>query len=94
MFVESGFVGKWGEQHGGKYCSLENKAQLLDVLFDVVPDNIPVTVRNPNIIAKWLNISEKNLDTFIVEKGSKASHIGLFNDGYMGCDSDLGTYNY
>ena len=28
MFVESGFVGAWGEQHSGKYCSLENKVQL------------------------------------------------------------------
>ena len=94
MFVESGFVGQWGEQHGGKYCSLENKTQLLDTLLDVIPDNIPVTVRTPNIIAKWLNISEDKLDTFISPKGSKASRIGLFNDGYMGSDSDLGTYRY
>ena len=94
MFVESGFVGQWGEQHGGKYCSLENKTLLLDTLLDVIPDNIPVTVRTPNIIAKWLNISEDKLDTFISPKGSKASRIGLFNDGYMGSDSDLGTYRY
>ena len=94
MFVESGFVGQWGEQHGGKYCSLENKTRLLDTLLDVIPDNIPVTVRTPNIIAKWLNISEDKLDTFISPKGSKASRIGLFNDGYMGSDSDLGTYRY
>ena len=94
MFVESGFVGAWGEQHSGKYCSLENKVQLLDTLLDAVPDGIPVTVRTPNIIAKWLNISEDKLDTFASEKGSRASRVGLFNDGYMGSDSDLGTYRY
>ena len=94
MFVESGFVGAWGEQHSGKYTSLEYKAQLLDTLLNVVPDNIPVTVRTPNIIAKWLNISEDKLDTYISEKGSKESRVGLFNDGYMGSDSDLGTYRY
>ena len=94
MFVESGFVGAWGEQHSGKYCSLENKVQLLDTLLDAVPDGIPVTVRTPNIIAKWLNISEDKLDTFVSEKGSRASRVGLFNDGYMGSDSDLGTYRY
>jgi len=94
MFVESGFVGAWGEQHSGKYCSLENKVQLLDTLLDVVPDNIPVTVRTPNIIAKWLNISEDKLDSFVSEKGSRASRVGLFDDGYMGSDSDLGTYRY
>ena len=29
MFVESGFVGCYGEQWGGKYCSLEQKAEEL-----------------------------------------------------------------
>ena len=94
MFVESGFVGAWGEQHSGKYCSLEYKAQLLDTLLNAVPDNIPITVRTPNIIAKWLNIPEDKLDTFVSEKGSRESRVGLFNDGYMGSDSDLGTYRY
>ena len=94
MFVESGFVGAWGEQHSGKFCSLEYKVLLLDILLDVVPGNIPVTVRTPNIIAKWLNTTEDKLDTFVSEKGTKASRIGLFNDGYMGSDSDLGTYSH
>ena len=29
MFVESGFVGKWGEQHGGKYTSVDYKDPFL-----------------------------------------------------------------
>ena len=41
-FVESGFVGTWGEQWGGKYCSFEDKAKVLDLLLDVVPDDIPL----------------------------------------------------
>lgn len=94
MIVESGFVGQWGEQHGGKYCSLENKTKLLDVLLDIVSNNIPVTVRTPNTIAKRLNISEEKLDSFISKKGSKESRVGLYNDGYIGSDSDLGTYRY
>lgn len=92
MFVESGFVGKWGEQHGGKYTSLEDKAQLLDAMLDCVPDPIPVTVRTPNIVAKWADIPANQLDTLIAEEGSEGARIGLYNDGYMGSDSDLGTF--
>lgn len=91
-YVESGFVGCYGEQWGGKYCSLEDKAKLLDLLLDVVPDPIPVTVRTPNIFAKWAGIEESELGEYVLEPGSKASRVGLYNDGYMGSDSDLGTF--
>ena len=93
MYVESGFVGAWGEQHSGKYTSLEYKAQLLDAVLDMTPDDIPVTVRTPNIFAKWAGIETKDLADWVSEAGSKASRVGLYNDGYMGSDSDLGTYS-
>ena len=92
MFVESGFVGKWGEQHSGKYCSIANITKLLDFLLDVVPDNIPVTVRTPITIATWFNTTEDKLETIISKKGSRESRVGLYNDGYMGSNTDLGTY--
>ncbi|MBR4319546.1 MAG: DUF4874 domain-containing protein, partial [Oscillospiraceae bacterium] len=92
MFVESGFVGAWGEQHSGKYTSLEYKAQLLEAMLDLVPDDIPVTVRTPNIFAKWAGIEPKELADWVSEPESKAARVGLYNDGYMGSDSDLGTY--
>lgn len=92
-FVESGFVGTWGEQWGGKYCSFEDKAKVLDLLLDVVPDDIPVTVRTPKTFATWAGIEESQLGEYVVEPGSRASRVGLYNDGYMGSDSDLGTYH-
>lgn len=93
MFVESGFVGAWGEQHSGKYTSLEYKAQLLDAVLDMVPDDIPVTVRTPNIFAKWAGIPVSEIDSWVSEPGSDAARVGMYNDGYMGSDSDLGTYS-
>lgn len=93
MYVESGFVGCYGEQWGGKYCSLEQKAELLDLLLNVVPDPIPVTVRTPNIFAKWAGIDQKELVNWVSEPGSRAARVGLYDDGYMGSDSDLGTYS-
>lgn len=92
-FVETGFVGKWGEQHGGKYVSLDYKAQLVDALLDCVPEEVSITVRTPNTFAKWAGIEMSEIDTYIAQEGSNASRIGIYNDGYMGSDSDLGTYS-
>lgn len=91
-YVESGFVGSWGEHWGGKFCSFEDKAKLLDILLDVVPEEIPVTVRTPLTFAKWAGITQEELKDYVPEPGSDASRVGLYNDGYMGSDSDLGTY--
>lgn len=93
MFVESGFVGSWGEQHSGKYTSLEYKAELLDAMLDCIPSPIPVTVRTPNIVAKWAGVPQNELDKLVAEEGSKGARIGMYNDGYMGSDSDLGTFS-
>ncbi len=93
MFVETGFVGKWGEQHGGKYTSLDYKVQLVNAMLDCVPKEVPITVRTPNIFAAWAGITTAEMADYVAEPGSDAARIGLYNDGYMGSDSDLGTYS-
>ncbi len=92
MFVESGFVGAWGEQHSGKYTSLDYKAKLLEAMLDCVPAPIPVTVRTPDIFARYVGIERKELADYVCEEGSDAARVGLYNDGYMGSINDLGTY--
>ena len=100
-YVESGFVGKWGEQHGGRYTSLDYKVQLLDAMLGCVPDTIPVTVRTPDIFAQWAGIKRSELDDEslydkdalrAVSEKILSKRVGLYNDGYMGSNSDLGTY--
>ncbi|MDE7097814.1 MAG: DUF4832 domain-containing protein [Ruminococcus sp.] len=102
-YVESGFVGKWGEQHGGKYTSVQYKAKLLQAVLDAVPSPIPVTVRTPDIFAEWAGIKRSQLaDTELIESLTESEYcpdiqayrnrIGLYDDGYMGSNSDLGTY--
>ncbi len=92
-FVESGFVGSWGEHWGGKFCSFEDKARLLGILLDVVPAPIPVTVRTPPTFTTWAGITEDDLADYTPEPNSDASRVCLYNDGYMGSDIDLGTYH-
>ncbi|MCR5599727.1 MAG: DUF4832 domain-containing protein [Ruminococcus sp.] len=106
-FVESGFVGKWGEQHGGKYTTVEYKARLLDAMLDAVPAPIPVTVRTPDTFAKYAGVDRSELDDDKYYKKYEYSddevvepipylpdfyRVGIYDDGYMGSDSDLGTY--
>ena len=107
-FVESGFVGKWGEQHGGKYTTVEYKAKLLEAMLKAVPAPTPVTVRTPDTFAKFLGIDRSELDDpryYTQNNGSLSSdtreknvyipefdRVGLYDDGYMGSSSDLGTY--
>ena len=105
-FVETGTVGSWGEQWGGLYTSLEYKARVLDDYLKIVPAPIPVTVRTPNTFRQWLKdycgvtVSADNMgedvQKFIAqgtENSQNAARVGLYNDGYMGSDSDLGTYS-
>ncbi len=99
-FVESGFVGKWGEQHGGKYTTPDYKAKLLDAMLDCVPATVPVTVRTPDTFAAWAGIERSQLGNFDNADSDNdtaalrylSKRVGLYNDGYMGSDSDLGTY--
>ena len=91
MFVESGFVGMWGEQQGGKYTSVEYKAKLLEAVLDMVPAPVPVTVRTPDIFAKYVGIPRSELASYEC-KNDTERRVGLYDDGYMGSKSDLGTY--
>lgn len=100
-FVETGMVGCWGEQWGGKYTSLEHKAQVLDAFLNITPDSVAVTVRTPNTMRQWLKdycgiettAADMSYEISDPELAAKAGRVGLYNDGYMGSDSDLGTFS-
>ncbi len=99
-FIETGFVGCWGEQWGGKYTSTEHKAELLQAFMDITPVSIPLVVRTPNIFREWLKTycgvettaQDMSYTLSDPELAAQAARVGLYNDGYMGSDSDLGTY--
>lgn len=100
-FVETGMVGCWGEQWGGKYTSLEHKAQVLEAFLNITPDSVAVTVRTPNTMRQWLKdycgiettAADMSYEISDPVLAAKAERIGMYNDGYMGSDSDLGTYS-
>lgn len=85
------FTGSWGEMHGSKYTGKEDAALLARHLASVTDESIFLSVRTPD---QWRTILEtaNPLEPDQAHSGSLAARLGLFNDGMLGSDSDLGTY--
>lgn len=97
-YIELGMYGPWGEMHTSSCCTQENVSQAIDTLLNATDDTIKIGVRTPNYIAYWLGVDyadfDVNSDTFknAVKNKSNAYRLGMFNDGYLGSSSDLGTF--
>ena len=76
------FIGNWGEMHHSKFQDESSLKQLFEKLNNVIDSSIYLSVRTPK---QWrdINRSAKPNNT----------RIGLFNDGILGSESDLGTYS-
>ena len=90
--VEAGLVGPWGEMHSSKIANKEHLTPIIEKLLTEV-ETAPVLVRTPKMIYDYLGISANDALSYEIKEGDKAYRLGLFNDGYLGSDSDLGTYS-
>jgi hypothetical protein len=98
-YVELGMYGPWGEMHTSKCCTKANVTEALNTLLEATPDTIKVGVRRPDYVADWLGVATKDFDvksdafkSAVEEKGKLAYRVGMYNDGYLGSSTDLGTY--
>lgn len=90
--VELGLFGKWGELHSGEQVSQANFNKAINKWLEVLPESIPISVRTPGQYAGWANVERAKLNENITVKGTKEYRVGIYNDGYLGSGSDLGTY--
>lgn len=98
--LELGMFGPWGEMHSSRCCTQENVNRALDTLLDATPASLSINLRTPQYVAGWLGISPAaGLDgrssaytAAMKAKGPRSLRVGLFNDGYLGSGSDLGTF--
>lgn len=84
--VQAGFFGPWGEWHSSKYLEKEetarqNRCWLLQELLEQLDGEIVIDVRRPRFIRE------------AVDAGLPLERIGYHNDGLLGSESDLGTYD-
>ena len=102
-FVELGMYGSWGEMHSSNNGTNANIAEALQTLLACTPPEIKIGVRRPDIVAYWLNVvtDGNNYSGFDIDsdqfreaataKGDTLYRVGMYNDGYLGSYSDLGT---
>lgn len=89
--IETGMVGKWGEMHSSKLANPKTINKLVDLFLNNT--DFPVLVRTPKMMYDYLGISLKDINTYTISPTKLAYRLGLFNDGYLGSKSDLGTYS-
>ena len=90
--VECGIFGKWGEMHGSDACTQENFNQVIDKWLEVLPESIPISVRTPGQYCGWCGVERSELAGQVTQKGQKEYRVGIYDDGYLGSETDLGTY--
>lgn len=102
QYIELGMYGSWGEMHSSNVGTNENIAEALQTLLVCTPPEIKIGVRRPDIVAYWLGVNEGNnysdfdihseaFQKAIKAKGDTIYRVGMYNDGYLGSYSDLGT---
>lgn len=90
--VEVGMIGPWGEMHSSAIATKDNFNALIKAWLRNTDNTTPVLARRPIMIADYLGINVKELENRIAIKNTDEYRLGVFNDGYLGSSSDLGTY--
>ena len=89
--IETGLIGPWGEMHTSSIANAAHISPIVDG-FLTHTANIPILLRTPKMIYDYLGISSDDAANRTIAPSEKAYRLGLYNDGYLGSDSDLGTY--
>lgn len=90
--VEGGMLGQYGEVHSTKACTKENRNAVISTWLKYLNKKITISVRTPMHYTDWLGIDLKQINTS-KQKKADMNRIGIYNDGYLGSKSDLGTYS-
>lgn len=85
--VEAGLIGPWGEMHSS---AIANKQYITPIIREFLDNtqNLPVLVRTPKMIYDFYGITVNDIANFTPSE----KRLGMYNDGYLGSSSDLGTY--
>ena len=87
------FIGNWGEMHHSRFSDDASLEMLIRHLNDIIDPSVYLSVRTP---AQWRMVHNRydlprEFPAFAAD-GSLMGRLGLFNDGILGSESDLGTY--
>ena len=92
--IEAGMLGPWGEMHTSTIAKDEaNKAKVFKYWLQNTK-NIPILARTPKAIFTYFGKSLDEMEDYTIKSSDEGYWLGLFNDGYLGTSSDMGTYVY
>lgn len=89
--IEAGMIGKWGEMHSTSSATPECINKVISAFLSST-STIPILVRTPVMIYNYLGITINDIDTTKIAKNTPEYRLGMFDDGFLGSESDLGTY--
>lgn len=92
FLVQGCFVGAYGEMHSGAFCDIPTIKDLIWKMHQSLASSIFLAVCTPAMqrfcTENALSVTRKN-----AFYGTLMSRLGLFNDGMLGSETDLGTYS-
>lgn len=92
VFVIQGvFLGDVGEMHGSAIFTNKLMTDIIKYLYEKTDPSIYLAVRTPAQL-RFITGSKEPLSLSDAFSGSLRSRLGLFNDGFLGSQDDLGTY--
>lgn len=103
-FIELGMFGTCGEMTAG---GQDAHAKALQTFLENSSDGVKVGVRSPSVVALWMGLKDPYSTWFIypdfrissprfqdsaAARSEYMDRVGMYNDGYLGNDLDLGSY--
>jgi len=82
-------VGPWGEMHSSDIANQQTYNVLISTFLNNTPSTVPILVRRPQFLYSYYGYNLKNLTELKLDSSNR---LGVYNDGYLGSSSDLGTY--
>ncbi|MEE3399893.1 MAG: DUF4832 domain-containing protein [Eubacterium sp.] len=90
--VECGVFGPWGEMHSTDFRTEANVKKVVGKWLEVLPDSIPISVRQPEFYSWWSGVPIDEIDSDVTTPEQAAYRVGVYNDGYLGSYDDRGTF--
>ena len=94
--VEGGMFGPWGEMNYSGYASAERSVPIMNAWLEELPPTAALLVRSPCYLLWHAGMTSSDFDAATGEGRLAypgADRLGMYNDGYLGSMSDLGTWH-
>ena len=96
LAVEGGMFGPWGEMNYSGYVAPERSVPIMNAWLEELPPSAALLVRSPCYLIWHAGLTSAEFDAATREGRLDypgADRLGMYNDGYLGSMSDLGTWH-